>query len=78
MFFINKITLFLDNKKINKTILIIIHLFLISLAFRVIYTIFHSIIPEEGNIYIMTAIFVSVIISSSSNFIRPYLKSLKL
>jgi hypothetical protein len=76
MFCINRITLFLDKQKINKTILIITHLFLISLAFRVVYYIFNTLIPDETNVYIMTSFFVSVIISSSSKFIKPYLKSL--
>jgi hypothetical protein len=76
MFCINRITLFLYKQKINKTVLIIIHLFLISLAFRVVYDIFNTLIPDETNVYIMTSFFVSVIISSSSKFIKPYLKSL--
>jgi len=78
MFFINRITLFLDNKKMNKTVILLIHLVLISLAFRMIYNIFNTIIPQEVDIYVTTALFVSVFIGSSSNFIRPYFKSLNL
>lgn len=75
VYIVNKITKILLSNKLNKTFIFFIHLFLISSFFGIIKMFFDSTI-NDNNIYITTVIFVGPLISLSSNFIGPYIRSI--
>lgn len=73
---INRLTKFLLSYKLNKTIVVLLHMAAISFCYIPIHEIYTRLIPDSL-VYLITAIFIGPIIGASSNIIVPYIKDLK-
>ena len=72
---INRITTFLLKYKINKTFMLLLHIFLICVSFGIIYSYFEK-YTSNKHIYVISAIIIGPIIGASSNMIIPYIRNL--